>query len=226
MKRHLKRINAPKTWKVKRKGIKFITRSNPGGMNKLLTIPISNILKYDLKVATNTKEVKNLLQNKNVFVNHKAVRDYKYPVCFEDVVTINNINYRLIIGKDGILKLINVPDEESDLVIAKIIGKSYVKGKLQLNLFNGMNVFFEKQHYKVGDSLLVTLKEKIIKEHIPLEKGALVLLYKGKHVGKIGVLKDMMGSLVTISEGDLSFQTKKDYLLVIGKNKPLIKITS
>lgn len=227
MKRHLKRLNAPKTWKVQRRGITFITKSNPGGMSRGLTMPVSNLLKYELGLATNTKEVKNIINNGEILINHKKISDYRYPVCFIDIITIpkTNDNYRLIIDTDGILKPVAVSKEDSKLKVLKIIGKNHVKGKTQLNLMNGLNVLFEKHHYKVGDSLLMTLPDNIVKEHLSLEKGALVLLYKGKHIGKIGTLQDISQKSVVVKTGNDEYETKKDYVLVVGKDKPVVKMT-
>lgn len=227
MKRHLKRINAPKTWKIQRRGITFITKSNPGGMAKEFTLPISNIIKYELKLANSIKEVKHMIKEEEVLVNSRKVADYRYPVCFTDVVSFPKVGhyYRLIIDKDGIMKLISVSKEESQLKIMKIIGKTMHKKKLQLNLMDGRNVFFEKQHYKVNDSLLITIPDQLVKEHLALEKGALVLLYKGKHVGKIGTVQEITQKTITIKEGNEIFETKKDYVFVVGKDKPLIKMT-
>jgi len=227
IKRHLKRINAPKTWNIQRKSNKFITRPNPGGMDKHLTTSISNILKYDLKLAGNIKEVKHLIKKGEIFVNHKKINDYRYPVCFIDIVSIpaTKDNFRLIIDTDGMLKIIPISKEESQLKIIKIIGKSLVKGKTQLNLMDGRNILFEKHHYKVNDSLLVTIPDHVIKEHLSFEKGMLVLLYRGKHIGKIGSVEDVKKNSVTLKTGSEVYETSKEYILIVGKDKPLIKLT-
>jgi small subunit ribosomal protein S4e len=221
VKRHLKRINAPKTWKIQRKGIKFITRSNPGGMLKSLSMPIANVLKYELKLAKSIKEVKFIIFSDEVLINGRNVTDYRRPLCFTDVLTIKKTdsNYRMLIGTDGILK------EESGLKIIKLTGKSLVDGKMQLNLLDGRNIFFDKHHYKVQDSLLLTLPEQIVKEHLAFEKGALVLLYQGKHVGKVGKISEIKKDSIIVKTNDEEFETKKGYALVIGKDASLIKMT-
>lgn len=227
MKRHVKRLNAPKTWKIQRRGIKFITKSNPGGANKDLTMPVSNLLKYELKFAKSTKEVKSIIKNGDILVNHKKISDYRYPVCFTDVIIIPKTNdyLRMIIDSDGILKPVAISKEDSQLKLLKIIGKSHVKGKTQLNLSDGRNILFEKHHYKVNDSLLINIPENIVKEHLSFEKGMLVLLYKGKHIGKIGTLQDISKESVIVKTGNDVYETKKGYILVVGKDKPLIKMT-
>ena len=177
VKRHLKRLNAPRTWKIQRRGITFITRSNPGGMPNDLTMSISSILKYELKLAHSMKEVKHLILIEDVLVNGRKITDYKHAVCFTDVVSFPKLGqqYRLIMDTNNILKLVPISKDEAQYKLLKIIGKSFVKGKTQLNLFDGRNILFEKHHYKVGDSLLLTIPEQLVKEHLSLEKGALVL---------------------------------------------------
>jgi small subunit ribosomal protein S4e len=227
VKRHLKRINAPKTWKILRKGVKFTTRSNPGGMAKGLTMPIANVVKYELKLATTVKEVKHLVFSGEIFVNGKKITDHKHPLCFTDVVSFPKLDkhYRMVIDTNGILRVIPASKEESGLKITKIIGKTFIGGKLQLNLLDGRNVFFDKHHYKVKDSLLVTMPEQIVKEHLPFEKGALVLLYSGKHIGKIGKITDMKKDSIIVKTAEEDFETKTEYALVVGKEHPLLKMT-
>jgi len=227
VKRHLKRINAPKTWKIQRKGIKFTTKSNPGGMSKALSMPIANVLKYELKVAGSIKEVKHLIFTGEVFINGRKISDYRAPLSFTDVLSLTKINkyYRLVIDTNGILRLIEISKDEAALKIVKIIGKTFVAGKLQLNLLDGRNVFFDKQHYKVKDSLVLTIPEQIVKEHLSFEKGATVLLYKGKHIGKAGKVVSVNKDSIIVKTKDEEFETKTDYALVIGKEHPIVKMT-
>jgi small subunit ribosomal protein S4e len=227
VKRHLKRLNAPKTWKIQRRGITFITRNNPGGSPQEFTTSISSLLKYDLGMAHSMKEVKHIIKEGEILVNNVKISDYRYPVGFTDVVTFPKLgqNYRLIIDVDNILKLVPISKEEAGYKILKIIGKHFVKGKTQLNLMDGRNIMFEKQHYKVNDALYITFGDGLVKEHLPLEKGMLALLYKGKHVGKIGTLENIKGDSVTLKTSNGNFETKKEYVLIVGKDKPLIKMT-
>lgn len=227
VKRHILRLNAPKTWTIQRRGITFITRSNPGGLKKELTMPIASILKYQLGLVNSIKETKYVIVHEDILVNGIKVTDYRHPVGFTDILSIPKINaqYRLIIERDGTIKLIPITKEEAGLKLIKIIGKSMVSGKLQLNLMDGRNIFFEKQHYKVGDSLLITVPGQLIKEHFSLEKGSLVLLYSGKHTGKIGTLQEIKNNAIIVKSGQEVFETKKAYALVVGKDKPVIKMT-
>jgi small subunit ribosomal protein S4e len=227
VKRHLKRINAPKTWKIQRRGIKFTTKTNPGGMSRNLTMPIANVLKYELKLASSVKEVKQLIFMGEVFVNGLKITDYRHPICFTDVISFPKIekHYRMLIDTNGILRVVEISKEESILKIIKIIGKTFIKGQMQLNLLDGRNVLFDKLHYKVKDSLLLTLPEQIVKEHMSFEKGALVLLYQGKHIGKTGKIVEMKGDTIFVKTDAEEFETSKDYAIVIGKDSSEIKMS-
>ena len=227
VKRHLKRLNAPKTWKIQRRGITFITKTNPGGMPKDLTVPISNILKYELHLGNSIKDIKHLVLTEEILINGRRITDYRHPLCFTDILSLPKLNqyYRLIVDTDNVLKIIPIPKEESSFKILKIIGKSFVAGKTQLNLMDGRNVLFEKHHYKVNDSLLLTIPEQIVKEHMAFEKGMLVLLYKGNHVGKIGTLENIKKESVVVKTANETYETRKDYVIIVGKDKPAIKMT-
>jgi small subunit ribosomal protein S4e len=131
----------------------------------------------------------------------------------------------MVIDANGILRVLPISKEESGLKIVKIVGKTFIGGKMQLNLLDGRNVFFDKHHYKVKDSLLLTMPEQIVKEHLPFEKGALVLLYHGKHIGKLGKIVDTKKESIIVKTDDEEFETKTEYALVVGKEHPLLKMT-
>ena len=69
MKRHLKRPEIPKTWLVKRRGIDFITRPNPGPHSYSLGLPMIVVLRDILGIAKNLKEVKFILYNNEILVD-------------------------------------------------------------------------------------------------------------------------------------------------------------
>ena len=72
---HLKRLASPRTWFVKRKGIKFITRPKPSGIEMDLTLPINTIFKELLQIANNSKEVKYILQkNRNTYITKHIIQ--------------------------------------------------------------------------------------------------------------------------------------------------------
>ena len=102
-KKHLKRLNAPKSWKIKRKGIKFITRPNPGAHSFSLGMPINIVLREIFEYAKTTKEVKNILNNKEVLINGVRRKDHRFIVGFMDIIAIPGIKayFRVLLDKKG-----------------------------------------------------------------------------------------------------------------------------
>ncbi|MFH0868471.1 MAG: 30S ribosomal protein S4e [Candidatus Woesearchaeota archaeon] len=228
MSKHLKRYFAPKAWNIKRKGIKYITKPSPGPHKANISLPLNVILRDILNYANNNREVKLILQKKNVAVDGIRRKDYKFPVGLFDVLSLNDVNehFRVILDKKGKINLIKVGKDESGLKLCKIIGKNMVKGKLQLNLYDGKNIFTQEKGYKIGDAVLLSLGQKSeIKENVGLDKGVLIYLIGGKHIGQVGKVQDIIGSriLYKTDAGDI-VETLKEYAFPIGKEKPLISL--
>ena len=70
--KHLSRLAMPKTWKVKRKGIKWVTRPLPGAHSLKQGMPISVLLRDVLKLARTTKEVKKLFKFLNLEMDQQT----------------------------------------------------------------------------------------------------------------------------------------------------------
>jgi len=229
MSKHLKRHFAPKSWKIKRKGKKFATKPNPGTHKIGIALPLNIILRDILGYADNNREVKFILGNRNVLVDGVRRKDCKFPVGLFDTLSLNEIDehFRIILDKKGKMAIIKIGKEESKLKLCKITGKSIVKGKVQLNLYDGKNLIAQKDDYKVGDSILLVLgKNSNIKEKISFDKGILIYLTGGKHIGQTGKVQDIIGRriLYKTESGDI-VETLKKYAFPIGKDKPLISLT-
>lgn len=226
---HLKRIALPRTWNVPRKSwqrqkMKFISRPHPGKPFELCT-SVNTFLKEMIQVAETKKEVKALLQFKHVFVNGKRVRDERFPVGLFDVVYLEESkeSFRLTLNHYGKLAAVAVDDKEKEILIKKIERKTNLKGgKIQLNTFGGYNVIVDKNQGKVGDVLVV--EKQNIKESLSLDKGKIILLIAGRHIGSTAKVVDVQGNVIRVDIGDQEIETLKEYAYVIGDKKPIITI--
>lgn len=230
MSKHLKRYFAPKTWKIKRKGITFITKPSPGTHKIGMSMPLNVILRDVLGYANNNREVKFMLEKRDISVDGIQRKDYRFPVGLFDVLSLNDINkyFRIVLDKRGNLALIKIEKGESTLKLCKVTGKSIVKGKTQLNLYDGNNIFVQDKGYKIGDAILMVMgKKREIKEKVSFDKNVLIYLTGGKHIGQIGKVEDIRGNriLYKIGEGNI-VETLKAYAFPIGKEKPLITLTN
>lgn len=226
MKRHLKRLAAPKSWLIKRKGITFVTKPSPGPHPIKLGLPLVLVIRDILKIAKNSKEVKKVLYNNEILVDGIRRKDLKFPIGIMDVIAIKKTNeyFRVILNKDKI-DLIAIDKKEAEFKPCKIIGKTIVKGKTQLNLYDGKNILVEGGDYKVGDTIAISLNQEI-KEHIKLERGCFIYLIGGKHMGDSGKIEDIISNKISYKgkSGEI-IETLKKYVFVVGKENPIISLT-
>jgi len=185
-----------------------------------------------LHLAETGKEAKSIIKKGEILVDGKPRKDHAYPVGLFDVVFIPKLNecYRVVPTSYG-LDLLKINKEESNLKICKILNKTTLKGgKTQLNLNDGKNIIVTEDVYKTNDSLLIELPSLKIVQHIPLEKGCTGIVVKGKNSGKVCVVdKVYKGEFrkparVLCKIGEEKIETLLDYLIVLGKEKPLITV--
>ena len=231
MTRHLKRYYTPKTWKIKKKGIKFVTKPSSGPHKMGVSVPVNVMLRDIIHYSNTNREVKFILGKKEVAVDGTRRRDPRFPIGLFDVLSLNDINehYRVILDNKGKISLIKIGKEESMLKLCKIIGKKILaKGKVQVNLYDGKNIIVKEDSYKVGDSILIDFNKKNeIKDKVALGKGVLVYLIGGKHIGVIGKVQDIIGNRILYkTESGEIVETSKEYAFPVGKEKPLIKLTA
>ncbi len=226
VKKHIVSISAPKSWPIKRKAEMFLLRPNPG-RDMDTSMPIGIIMKDLLHLTSTTKETKKVLKDGKVLVNKKKIGEVKYPVGLMDVLEVPELSsyYRLILSTKGKITMHMIDEKESSVKPCKIINKrSLSGGKMQINFDDGTNLLSDKKDYKVGDTLVLELPALKPKEHLKMEKGALVYVTAGTKVGVLGTfegIKSFKGGQpdnVLIKTKDGTIETRKEYALVVGHN--------
>jgi small subunit ribosomal protein S4e len=188
------------------------------------------VIRDMLKLVDNAREAKRALYEGKVLVDGKAQKDYKLPIGIFDIISVpsNNQQYRMLKDEKGMfyLSLLEAGDARK---LARVENKTIIAGKKQqLNLSDGSNKLAEGE-FKVGDSLVLSLPDKNIEEKIGFEVGNLAMVIGGKHTGQTGKIKEIITvkssqpNRVIIS-GDKEFETIKDYVYMIGKDQPVIKL--
>ncbi len=226
MKRHLKRIAVPRTWAINRKKRVFIVRPKPGAHSLEMGLPLGVIIRDNLKLAGTISEVKKLLNNNEVLIDGKRRKDHRFIVGLLDILSFPSLNkyYRLQLDQKGKIILTEISKDESQTKICKIAGKRVlIKGKLQFNLHDGKNIV-DKLDAKVGDSLIVELPSFKVKKVLPLKSGMTIFLTQGKHIGDVGVLKEIKGIEAKYTVAGKEIETAKGYLFVVGEKEALIKL--
>lgn len=212
-KNHLKRIAAPRSWSIKRKAKYWIVR--PKSAHKIGNcIPVAVLIRDFLKYSKTLREVKNIVNTKNVLVNGKRVKDIHLGIGLMDVFEIPDLKEKYIILINNLGKIV-IEKTKLEFRISKIVSKRKIGQKTQLNLFGGGNFIVDKDSYKTGDSIVADNKK--IKEHLKFEQGASCLLTGGSHIGEFGKISKIEKNKVTIKAGEEEFETLKDFVYITGK---------
>lgn len=226
-KNHLKTHKAPKTWTVERKKTTFVTRPNPGAHKLDLSMPLNLVLRNILGWAKTNKQAKKILHEQEVLVNGKRRKDFKYPVGLLDIISTPKTghNYLMLINTKNKLFLQEIDKKEIGQKISKITGKNVMKkGKVHLKTLDGRTILVKKDTYRTGDSVVVSIPKQEIKETLKLEKGSTIILFRGKYVGTVAQVVDVKNEVLIFTKDNHTLETKKAYSIVIGKDKPIIKI--
>lgn len=225
--KHISRLAMPKSWPIKRKGVKWITRPLPGAHSIKSGLSLNLVFRNLLGYAKTTKEVKNILYNQEILVNGIRRKDVRFIVGLMDIIGIPKLKkyFRVLLDKRGKLALAQIKSDEANILPCRIEKKAQLKKKkTQLNLCGGRNILVEKNEYKIGDTVILELPSQKITHLIKLEKGNLIYLTGGKHTGAIGIIEGIKAGIITYKREKSTFETLAKYAFVIGKEKPVISL--
>ena len=225
-KNHLKRLNSPKAWSIKKKGMVFVTRPNVSGYKLENAMPLSIVIRDILDYAKTSREVKYIITNKPVLVDGKRRDDHRFGVGLFSVLSFPDVkkNFRMVFNENNRFAFKELDAGEAALKPLKVTSKAKYKGKTQLCFFDGRTMLADKDDLKVGDSVIFSLADNKIKEVFKLAKGAMIILIGGKHLGDTGFVEDVISSrIIYKNKKGESFETLKKYAFVIGKDKAALK---
>ena len=206
---YLKRKAMPRTWPIPRKGTAYVIKSSEK------TLPLIVILRDILKIVRTKKETKRIMNDNEAFVDGKARKEIGYSAGIFSIISLPRIKkfYRVEMEKDK-LRVHEIKEADSNLKPCKIIGKKTLKGKTQqFNLNDGRNLL-SNEKFKVNGSLLIRLKDNKITKHLPLEKGASVLVIGGKNMGSSGKITEVSEKIkIRSDEKILNISLKNIYVV-------------
>ena len=238
-KQHQKRVSAPSTWPIHRKGTTFVTKISPGPHSKDYGMPLIVLLRDVLNIGQTRKEIKHIVSRRQVLVDGRVRTDDRFPVGHMDIVELPSSKsiYRIQLHTSDKLLPVEIEEAEKDYKICKVIGKRNIRGgKTQVSLHDGRNIILEKddgkaEQIKGMSSIKIQVPSQEILDIYNLEEGARAMVTEGRHRGRVGEIIDISqrygpkASEVTfIDENgseDAEFRTALDYVFVIG---PELKI--
>lgn len=232
--RHLKKLAAPRKWGLNKSNGKYAVRPLPGPYNKELSIPIHYILSNFLNVAHTAKEVHYIIKNEMVLVNNRKLLNHKSVVGLFDVISIKKTNehYRLILGINRKFKLQKISSDEARFRLTKVTSKSTDKliiDGVETNVpmtrtLCGYNFRYANPEIEVNDTVKIDIVENKILEHYKFETGAIVFIYSGSNIGRVGTIKSIESQtnkkiLIELVDGNMNhFTTLLSSAMVIGKD--------
>jgi small subunit ribosomal protein S4e len=174
-------------------------------------------------VAETEKEAKSIISKGDILVDGKKRKDPNFGVGLLDIIEISPLKkaWRAI-PKRG-LSFIEIPQNEAKIKICKIVDKKTLKGnKTQLNLNDGKNILTNEK-YSTHDSLVIEVPEQKIIDHLKFEKDFTALVFGGKNSGKIAKIKTIEKDRVWLID-EKEFEVPKDLIMIVGREKPMIKL--
>jgi len=214
---------------------RFAPRVSPGPHPASQSLPLVVFLRDLLGLVSTYREAESILAEGAVMVDGKKIRDPSFPVGIMDSIEIPSLSkaYRLLPQKHGALVPMEVPEGERNLKLCKVTSKSTVKGgKIQIGTSGGRTLLLEKEvEINRGDSCLIELPSQKLLRMVRFEKGSLALVVGGTRRGSLGRIKEIRGGTMTraqtaLLEADGSeWEVPSDYIMVVGKEAPLITLS-
>ncbi len=184
---YIKRLNAPKYFAIHRKEFAYVIKQNPGRHSLQNSVALTLIV-GKLGLAATRFESNRIIKDGLVNVNGNVVKEPKFPVGLNDMITINSENYVIGISERGQIQ-INRKEKGSSEQVYKVVGKyKDKKNQLMLRLHDG-SIIKSKNDVNVYDS--VVLSGRKISKVLKLDSGARCEIIDGVHVGKYGKISEI-----------------------------------
>lgn len=230
---HQKRLSAPKPWRVPRKAHKWVTKPSAGPHPVERSLPLAVVLRDYLHQVVTNREARRVIGAGDVLVDGRIVKNPKFPVSYFDIISIPKVkkHYRVFVDHRGRIALDAIDEKEAAWKLARITGKTTIKGGLtQLHFHDGKNVVVLKDTHRTGDTLKLALPTLEIQGSIPFKEGGLCLVTGGRHAGEVAVLEGTEvrrasgDNMVTLKEGEKTVRTVQGYVFPIGAKKSEITL--
>ncbi|XP_064617454.1 small ribosomal subunit protein eS4-like [Liolophura sinensis] len=234
LRKHMKRLTAPKHWMLDKLGGVFAPRASTGPHKLRECLPLIVFLRNRLKYALTYTEVKKIVKQRLIKVDGKVRTDMGFPGGFMDVITIEKTaeNFRLIYDVKGRFTVHRIKPEEAKYKLCKVRRvQTGPKGVPLLYTHDGRTIRYPDPLIKVNDTVLLDIATSKIKDFIKFDSGNLCMITGGHNLGRVGTITHRErhpGSFDIVHVKDSlghSFATRLSYVFVIGKgSKPWVSL--
>ena len=235
VKKHLKRLNAPKKWMLAKMGGVWAPKPSAGPHKSRECLPLVLILRNRLKYALTGDEVQTICMRRLVEVDGKVRTDTRYPAGFMDVISMPKAgdNFRLLYDTKGRFVLHRILEEEAKYKVCKVVKKAMGRKKVPyIVTHDGRTIRYPDPLIKVNDSVKVSIETGKVMEDgvLKWDVGALCMIVKGRNAGRVGVItakEKHLGSFDIVYVKDSTghmFATRMTSVFIIGKDKPAVSL--
>ena len=235
VRKHQKRLSAPKHWMLSKIGGIWATKSSQGPHKLRESIPLNIILRNKLKLALTGREAKMIVNSKdgNIAIDGKIRKDHKFPVGFMDVLTIlkTKVNYRLLYDSKGKFGLKKISSSEAEFKLCKVKARAMgSKGIPYIVTHDGRTIRFANPEIKANDTVRINLRNGEITDFYKFKEGCQVMINGGNNVGRVGTLikvekHDGAYDIIYVKDpNNKEFSTRVSNVFVIGNTKSEVSL--
>jgi small subunit ribosomal protein S4e len=239
-KKHLKRINAPRSWMLDKLGGTWAPKPSTGPHRMRECIPLAIILRNRLKYALTRREIIMIVMRRSIEIDGKIRTDTNYPVGLMDVVRIQKTGeqFRVLYDVKGRFVLHRITPEEAKYKIVRVVRVAKAnKASIGRNPFkqgqagtipyavthDGRTIRYPDPIIKGNDSIKLDIDTGKVSGHLKFEPGNLAFINKGNNMGRVGVIASIEkhpGSFDIVHLRDKkgnNFATRLANVFVIGE---------
>jgi len=233
-KKHLKRLAAPSSWMLDKLGGTYAPRPSPGPHKLRESLPLTILLRRRLQYALVGREVTAILAQRLVKVYGKVRTDIKYPVGFQDVISIEKSgeHFRLLYDVKGRFAIHRITQEEASYKLCKVkkvqIGN---RGVPFLVTHDGRTIRYPDPDIAVNDTVKYDLEQGKVTDFVKFDTGNVVVVTGGRNMGRTGTIvhrERHIGGFDIVHVKDVldrTFATRVTNIFVIGQGtKPWISL--
>ncbi|PAA52138.1 hypothetical protein BOX15_Mlig022952g1 [Macrostomum lignano] len=233
LKKHLKRVNAPRHWMLDKMSGCFAPKPAAGPHKMRECLPLCLFLRNRLKYALTYKETTKILAQRSIKVDARVRTDKRFPAGFMDVISIERTgeNYRLIYDVKGRFALHAITPEEAKYKLCRVRRVATAHGNVPLlNTHDARTIRYPDPMVKVNDTIRVDLATGKIIDFVKFEPGNLCMITGGANTGRVGVIthKERHPDFDIVHVKDSlghTFATRESNVFVIGKgNQPWVSL--
>jgi len=228
----LKRVAAPRSWDIPRKGTRFVYKPIPGTHPIASSYPLGVVIRDLASLAERGREIKAVVKTAKVLVDGKPKHSASFPVGLFNVVSVpsEGASFRLVPSPKG-LRLAKLAGAEADRKLCSVSSKTKVKGgHIQYGLHDGRSILDDALNLTPGDSVLIQVPSQKVLGKVKLAKESLGLILTGDRAGQLGkILEVKKGTIsrermvkISLPSGEAEIPSR--LVFPVGQEQPLTTV--